>query len=80
MEEDKANSQAKMEEISKKFDDTYKVIIEKLNEEKERLENEMRQDYRTARKYVRTHPEEGIAYSFLGGVVVGVLLAKIFSR
>lgn len=80
MEEDKANSQAKMEEISKKFDDTYKDIIEKLNEEKERLENEMRQDYRTARKYVRTHPEEGIAYAFLGGVVMGVLLAKIFSR
>ncbi|MBP3193155.1 hypothetical protein [Natronogracilivirga saccharolytica] len=80
MEEDKGNEQVKFDDLSKKFDSTYKDIIEKLNEEKDRLENELRQEYRSARKYVRSHPEEGLAYSFLGGLVAGVIIAKIFSR
>jgi len=80
MKEDMASSANKIEELSEKFDSSYKDIIEKLNEEKDRLENEFRQEYRTARKYVRSHPEEGIAYAFLGGIVVGMVLGKIFSR
>ncbi len=80
MEEDKIKSEVKMEEMSKKFDNSYQDVIEKLNEEKERLENELRHEYRAARKYVRSHPEEGLAYSFIGGMVIGILLSKIFSR
>lgn len=80
MEEKKGNAKEKIEELSENFESTYKDVVEKLNEEKERLQNELRKEYRTARKYVRSHPEEGMAYSFLGGLIVGVLLSRLFSR
>ncbi|MDG5766638.1 hypothetical protein QA596_04095 [Balneolales bacterium ANBcel1] len=80
MEQVKSKTQDKLDELSKKFDSSYKDVIEKLNDEKDRLEHELRQEYRTARRYVRTHPEEGVAYAFLGGVVAGIILAKLFSR
>ncbi len=80
MTEDKTNTQVTMDDITKKIDSSYKEVMDRLNDEKKRLENELRQEYRTARKYVRSHPEEGVIYSFIGGVVVGVLLARIFSR
>ncbi|MFO8028804.1 MAG: hypothetical protein R6U28_03005 [Cyclonatronaceae bacterium] len=67
-------------EPSTLVDGDHRDIIEKLNEEKERLENEIRQEYRNARKYVRSHPEEALAYAFIGGVAAGLVLAKIFSR
>ncbi|MEX0679985.1 MAG: hypothetical protein WD097_01270 [Balneolales bacterium] len=80
MAEDKTNAQEKWDELSKKIDSTYNDVIQKLNEEKDRLENELRHEYRIARKYVRSHPEEGVTYAFVGGVVIGILVAKIFSR
>ncbi len=80
MVEDKTKTTADMNAIPGKSSGTNGDIIEKLYEEKERLENEIRREYRNARKYVRSHPEEGLAYSFLGGVVCGLILAKIFSR
>ncbi len=58
----------------------YVDIIEKLSEEKERLENELRKEFRNARKYVRSHPEESLAYAFMGGLVAGLVLARFFSR
>lgn len=60
--------------------ETYEKVINRLNEEKDRLERELRHEYRNARKYVRTHPEEGVAYAFLGGLVAGVVLSKLFSK
>ncbi len=80
MEENKTNTPIDNEELTKKMDRSCNDLIEKLNEEKQRLENELRQEYRKARKYVRAHPEEGLAWSFLGGIVVGIVLTKIFSR
>ncbi len=79
MEEDNTYTAAKKDGPADKKAGTGD-IIENLREEKERLENELRQEYRNARKYVRSHPEEGLAYSFIGGAVFGFILAKIFSR
>ena len=80
MAEDKSNKEQESSAPSNQSNDTCGNIIEKLHEEKERLENELRQEYRNVRKYVRSHPEEGLAYSFIGGLMVGFILAKIFSR
>ncbi len=80
MVEDKTNTSANMDATPGQSSGANGDIIEKLYEEKERLENEIRQEYRNARKYIRSHPEEGLAYSFLGGIVCGLILAKIFSR
>ncbi len=80
MEEKKSGNQESRKEETQILDRSCQDIIEKLNQEKERLENELRHEYRAARKYVRSHPEEGLAYSFVGGMIFGVLLAKIFSR
>ncbi len=80
MEDVKTGTAAKIEKNAEYYDDGYKDIIEKLHEEKERLEKDLRQEYRNARKYVRSHPEEGLAYAFLGGVLAGVILTKMLSR
>lgn len=80
MEDDKTRTAAKMDEPSGSYDGIYRDIIEKLNEEKERVENDLRKEYRNARKYVRSHPEEGLAYAFIGGLAAGFVLAKILSR
>lgn len=58
--------------------DSYEKIIQRLNEEKEKLERELRHEYRNARKYVRTHPEEGVAIAFIGGLVTGIVLSRLF--
>lgn len=80
MDEDKTYTAVNKDGSAIKSSGVNGDIIKKLHEEKERLENEIRQEYRNARKYVRSHPEEGLAYSFIGGVVFGFILAKIFSR
>ncbi len=80
MDDEKTSKAAKLEEFAGTHDGAYRDIIEKLHEEKERLENDLRQEYRNARKYVRSHPEESLAYAFIGGVVAGLLLARFFSR
>jgi ElaB/YqjD/DUF883 family membrane-anchored ribosome-binding protein len=77
---DKSTRAADMENLAGTRDGSYGDIIEKLHEEKERLENELRQEYRNARKYVRSHPEESLAYAFIGGLVAGLVLARLFSR
>jgi len=56
---------------------TYEDAIHKLNQEKERLEDELVREYRTARHYVRKHPEQGVGISFLGGLVIGFIVAKL---
>lgn len=80
MEDDEGIMAENKTEPSILVDGDHRDIIEKLNEEKERLENEIRQEYRNARKYVRSHPEEALVYAFIGGVAAGLVLAKIFSR
>jgi ElaB/YqjD/DUF883 family membrane-anchored ribosome-binding protein len=58
--------------------ETYEDLLDQLNEEKERIESELKREYRNARKYVRANPEQGIGFAFLGGVVVGILVATLF--
>ena len=61
------------------FDKSYENMMDRLGEEKKKLQRELKKDYRKSRKYVRAHPEKGIATAFLTGLVTGVLLTKLFS-
>lgn len=56
----------------------YEDTIQNLKDEKDRLERELRKDYRTARRYVRSNPEQGIGISLLGGFVIGFIVSRLF--
>ncbi|TYP95462.1 hypothetical protein LX73_0767 [Fodinibius salinus] len=55
----------------------YEKLIHRLKKERANLEDELNRDYREARRYVRSHPEEGVLVSFVGGVALGYILGKI---
>lgn len=57
--------------------ENYENVINSLNDEREKLENEVRKEYRNARHYVRKHPEQGVGISFLGGLIIGFVVAKL---
>jgi ElaB/YqjD/DUF883 family membrane-anchored ribosome-binding protein len=56
---------------------TYEEAILKLTHEKDKLEHELIKEYRNARHYVRKHPEQGVGFSFLGGLLIGFIVAKL---
>ena len=55
----------------------YEKLINRLKEERTELQNELNRDYKEARRYVRSHPEEGILFAFVGGVALGYVLGKL---
>ena len=67
----------KIEEKKKATIRGYEKLIERLKEQRKGVEEELDRDYREARRYVRSHPEEGVLYSFLGGLALGFILGKI---
>lgn len=73
--EEKSNS--KTEEKKREKIKGYKKLIDRLKKERDELENEMNRDYREARRYVRTHPEEGVLIGFVGGIALGYILSKL---
>ena len=58
----------------------YEKLIDRLKEERDELRNEINRDYREARRYVRSHPEEGVLISFVGGIALGYVLGKLGRR
>lgn len=56
---------------------TYEEAVARLTAEKDRLERELKKDYRSARRYVRTNPEQGLGASLAGGLIIGFILAKL---
>jgi len=58
----------------------YEELIDRLKEEREELRNEMDSEYKEARRYVRSHPEEGVLFAFVGGIALGYLFGKIGRR
>lgn len=79
---DKNNEQqeATTEETKRAKIKGYEKLIDRLKEEREELQTELNRDYREARRYVRSHPEEGVLLAFAGGVALGYLLGKIGRR
>lgn len=75
MAEKKDEEQKKEEQAPK--EKVYDKAIKKLLREREELLKELDHDYKEARRYVRSHPEEGVLIGFLGGVAVGLILGKL---
>jgi ElaB/YqjD/DUF883 family membrane-anchored ribosome-binding protein len=81
MAEDKKESQEQAEmgteEKKQATIRNYEKLIERLKQEREELQDELNRDYRVARRYVRSHPEEGVLMAFVGGVALGFVLGKL---
>ncbi len=55
----------------------YERLIDRLKNERHKLERDLKKDYRNARRYVRAHPEEGLGMAVVGGFIVGYFLGKL---
>lgn len=79
---DKKESSPKMspdrgeESIDEKIG-SYDQLLKRLEQERDKVEQVLREDYRNARRYVRSHPEEGVLFSFAGGMILGLILGKL---
>jgi len=74
--ESNENGPEQEEKIEEKIS-KYEELLDQLKKERDQIEHELKKDYRNARRYVRTHPEEGVLVSFLGGVVLGIIIGKL---
>ncbi|MBR9916537.1 hypothetical protein A8B79_13175 [Balneola sp. EhC07] len=62
--------------LEQKAIESYDKALDKLQYEKDRLERELRHEYRNARRYVRANPEQGLGVAFVAGLFLGVLLTR----
>ncbi len=64
------------EVIQEKVEHTYDDVIDKLKDERDWLETEIKHEYRNARRYVRANPERGIGIAAIAGLAVGIILGR----
>jgi ElaB/YqjD/DUF883 family membrane-anchored ribosome-binding protein len=83
MAEDKqnaSNGEEAAEEQKKQHIRSYEKLIDQLKQERDALRDVVDHDYREARRYVRSHPEEGVLFAFAGGLALGFILGKLSNR
>lgn len=64
------------EVLQEKVEKTYDDVIDKLKDERDWLERELKHEYRNARRYVRANPEQGVGIALAAGFFVGVLIGR----
>lgn len=64
------------EVIHEKAEKTYDDIVDKLKDERDWLETELKHEYRNARRYVRANPERGLGIAAIAGLAVGIILGR----
>ena len=64
------------EVLQEKMHQTYDDLIDRLKDERDWLERELKHEYRNARRYVRSNPEQGVGIALIAGFMVGVLLGR----
>ncbi len=64
------------EVLQDKVEQTYDEVIDKLKDERDWLEKELKHEYRNARRYVRANPEQGVGFALLAGLALGILLGR----
>jgi len=69
-----------LNEEKKNMEAKYSQILQNLDIEKDKIKNEIRREFRTARRYVRANPEVGVGAAFAGGILAGVLLSVMFKK
>lgn len=62
--------------IQTQAEQTYDLLLDRLQYEREGLERVLKHEYRNARRYIRAHPEQGLGVAFLAGLAIGVLLVS----
>lgn len=62
--------------LEQKAIENYDKALDRLQYEKDRLEREVRHEYRNARRYVRANPEQGLGVAFAAGLFLGLLLTR----
>lgn len=68
----------KTEELKGQSIDKYEELIDRLYEQRDNLRRELNREYRDARHYVRSNPEESMVVGLIGGFVVGVVFSRLF--
>lgn len=64
------------EVIQDRVEKTYDEVIDKLKDERDWLETEIKHEYRNARRYVRANPERGLGIAAIAGLAVGIILGR----
>lgn len=62
------------------LNEAYNDILDKLKDERDKIQKEIRNEYKSAKKYVKKNPETGVGIAMAGGVLVGLVLSKLFNR
>lgn len=69
-----------LEKEKQYIEDRYTQVLDTLEYERDRIQNELRREFRTARRYVRANPEIGVGAAFAGGILAGVVLSAILKK
>ena len=69
-----------LEKEKQYIEDRYSQVLDTLEYERDRLQNELRREFRTARRYVRANPEIGVGAAFAGGILAGVVLSVLIKK
>ena len=69
-----------LEKEKEYIENRYAQVLDTLEYERDRIQNELRREFRTARRYVRANPEIGVGAAFAGGILAGVLLSAMFKK
>lgn len=69
-----------LQKEKKNVEDRYSQILSNLENEREKIQAEIRREFRTARRYVRANPEIGLGAAFTGGILAGMLIATMFNK
>ena len=64
------------EVIQEHVEKTYDDVIDRIKDERDWIEREIRHEYRNARRYVRANPERGVGVALAAGIVIGILLGR----
>jgi ElaB/YqjD/DUF883 family membrane-anchored ribosome-binding protein len=59
---------------------TYNDIVSKLKVEGEKLQVDLRKEYDNAKKYVKKNPETGVGVALAGGLLIGIVIAKLLKK
>ncbi len=61
-------------ELRAKSEQRYNEVVARLNKERKNMQDAVAEDYKEARRYVRSNPEEGVGIAFAGGLILGICL------
>jgi len=59
---------------------TYNDVVKKLRTEGDRLQGDIRKEYKNAKKYVKKNPETGVGVALAGGIFLGIVIANILKK